>query len=94
MGQGIITLIPIRLFPTVMSVDLRHFYIHQFEVIKLCVFLNMVGVAGARDYHHAFLEIPSKDALRRGSVVSRGDSGDDFIRRPGSKSPRPLIGIG
>ena len=54
-------LIPIVLFVPVKGVELCHFRIGQLEAVQFGVLLDMVGIAGAGNDHHALLEIPAQD---------------------------------
>lgn len=52
-------LVPIVLFASVKGVDPIHFRVGQCEVVNLCIFFDVVGIAGAWDDYHALLQIPS-----------------------------------
>ena len=67
------------LFIPVQGVDLSHFLIGQREAVKLCIFLDMLRIAGTGDDHHAFLQIPAEDHLGGGGPMGFCDIGDYLV---------------
>ena len=78
-AQAGFCLVPIVLFVPVKGVDLRHFRIGQLEAVQFGVLLDMIGIAGTGDDHHALLEIPAKNYLGGGYPVGLGNAGDHLI---------------
>lgn len=57
--------IPVMLFTPVEGTYLFHLLFRQFKIKQLCIFPDMVRITGTRYHHHAFLQVPAQDHLRR-----------------------------
>lgn len=84
--------VPAVFFIPAQGVDLLHFSLGQLEVVEFSILLDMVGIAGAGDDHHALLRVPAEDDLGRGHAVGLGDGGDCLIPSSSAVCPRPSSG--
>ena len=61
----ILLLVPIMLLISVQKGNLRHFLVCKLETEQIQVLPDVIGVAGAWDNTHAFLQIPAENYLSR-----------------------------
>ena len=51
----------------------------EFKIIQFRILLDVVGIAGAGNNHHALLEIPPENHLGGGHAVVCGNPGDHLV---------------